>query len=87
MKGHIVNECPKLGTTGRDKFLADRKASHKAKQGVVHAAVTLDASTPTPVPAPSVSSDTNTSTDFKDFKVSNTVRGYKGCGRRICQCR
>ena len=72
VKGHTVNDCPKLNATGRYKFWADRKAAHEAKQGVAHADIAAAAaSTPAPAPAPSVSSVpgsiTNTLADYENF--------------------
>eukprot|EP00957_Ditylum_brightwellii_P152838 11633468-Ditylum_brightwellii.AAC.1 len=63
-KGHMVNECPKLDAAGRDKFWADRKAARNKNQGVTHAAVADEISTPAPAPAPA----TNTTSDLKRFQ-------------------
>ena len=64
VKGHTVNECPKLDVTGRDKFWSDSKTAHDAKMCVTHAAVPDEISTPAPVPVPA----TNTSADFERFQ-------------------
>ena len=63
-KGHTVNECPKLDAARKDKLWADRKAARDANQGVTHAAVADEASTPAPAPAPA----TNKSADFERFQ-------------------
>ena len=54
MKGHTVNDCPKLDEAGKEKFWADRKAAQEAKQGVAHVLV-ADAAAATPAPAPALS--------------------------------
>ena len=71
MKGHTVNNCPKLDAAGREKFWAYRKAAQEAKQGVAHAAIAAAAApTPAPAPAPSVASvpGSNTSPEFEIFQ-------------------
>eukprot|EP00957_Ditylum_brightwellii_P080950 6157805-Ditylum_brightwellii.AAC.1 len=65
-KGHTVNECPRLNTTERDKFWADRKANCNANLGVSHAAVGDKSNTPAPAanaPAPAP-----TPADFEWFQ-------------------
>ena len=60
---HTVNECPKLDAAGRNKFWANRKSAHEAKQGVTHADVADKVSTPEPAPAQAPTA--NTSEDFE----------------------
>ena len=71
VKGHTVNDCPKLDEAGKEKFWADRKSAQEAKRGVAHVVVAdAAAATPAPAPAPSVASvpGSNTSQEFERFQ-------------------
>eukprot|EP00957_Ditylum_brightwellii_P145684 11092377-Ditylum_brightwellii.AAC.1 len=61
-RGHTANECLKFDATERDKFWADRKATH--------AAVGAESHTPAPAPAPAANIPApgpaaNTTADFE----------------------
>ena len=72
VKGHTVNDCPKLDDAGKEKFWADRKVAQEAKRGVAHVVVAdAAASTTAPVPAPSVAGvpGSNNSPEFERFQL------------------